>query len=547
MMKHAPYPAWLANSAIYQIFPASFQDSNGDGIGDLNGIRQRLDYIQDLGFDTVWLCPIYESPFRDAGYDISDYCAIAPRYGSMDDFAALVDAVHVRGMRLILDFVPGHTSDEHPWFKASSRHDHNEFSDRYIWSPTTFCGPGEFSESGGDYIKGIGERDGNYLANFFAFQPALNYGYADARADQPWKLSTDHPAIKALRMEMHRILRFWLDKGVDGFRVDMASSLIKGEAGKALRAERIKFWAEIWEWFDRDYPEAALIAEWSNPSEAIETGLHLDFMIHFGEASAMKVLRGENRRTIINTGDHSYFDPSGRGELQHFFGELQGHLARIGDRGLLSVPTGNHDLPRYSVDRGEAELKCILTFLLTLPAVPTLYYGDEIGLRHLFDLPSKEGAYRRTGARTPMQWDDSPGAGFSEAGESRLYLPLDPDQDRPTVSEQLERKDSLLHHLKTLLHLRKEHPALGVRGSLRQLNSPGQPYPVIYERRLGSDLYRIAINALASPVDVICEAFPKTAELLVGDASIEAAAAPNEGKILIQLPANASAVWTCHA
>jgi glycosidase len=540
------YPAWMADAVIYQIFPASFQDSNGDGIGDLNGIRQRLDYIQDLGFDTVWLCPIYESPFRDAGYDISDYCAIAPRYGSMDDFAALVDAIHVRGMRLILDFVPGHTSDEHPWFKASSRHEHNAFSDRYIWSPTTFCGPGEFTESGGDYIKGIGERDGNFLANFFAFQPALNYGYADARADQPWKLSTDHPAVKALRMEMHRILRFWLDKGVDGFRVDMASSLIKGEVGKALRVERIKFWREIREWCDRDYPEAALIAEWSNPSEAIETGLHLDFMIHFGEASAMKVLRGENRRTIINTGDHSYFDPSGRGELQHFFGELQGHLARIGNRGLLSVPTGNHDLPRYSVDRSEAELKCILSFLLTLPAVPTLYYGDEIGLRHLFDLPSKEGAYRRTGARTPMQWDDSPGAGFSEAPEPSFYLPLDPSADRPNASEQLSRKDSLLHHLRTMLQLRRKYPGLGLRGSLRQLSPADKPYPVVYERHLGRDIFRIAINALDRPTDFASEAFCSPPKLLFGEASLLLSGDNDASEIKIHLPANSSAIWHTH-
>ena len=158
-MNTPPYPAWMADAAIYQIFPASFQDSNGDGIGDLNGIRQRLDYIQDLGVDTIWLCPIYESPFEDAGYDVSDFCAIAPRYGTMEDFSALADAIHARGMRLILDFVPGHTSDQHPWFQASARHERNEFSDRYFWSPTTFCGPSEFSERDGDFVRGVGERD----------------------------------------------------------------------------------------------------------------------------------------------------------------------------------------------------------------------------------------------------------------------------------------------------------------------------------------------------------------------------------------------------
>lgn len=517
--KHS-YPAWLNDAAIYQIFPASFQDSNGDGIGDLPGITSRLDYIRELGCDTIWLCPIYDSPFRDAGYDVRNYRSIAPRFGTMADFEVLVSAIHSRGLRLILDFVPGHTSDEHPWFRESQRHAPNDFSERYVWSPTTFCGPGECDYSG-DFIKGAAQRDGNYLANFFYFQPALNYGFADPDPKQSWQLPTNHPSVRALREEMHGTMRFWLDKGVDGFRVDMASSLIKGRDADAVRRETKALWAEIRNWWDQDYPDAALIAEWSNPGEAIETGLHLDFMIHFEGASAMKLMRGENERTIINRNDKSYFDAAGVGEAQSFLAELQSHLGRIGDRGLISVPTGNHDLPRYSVGRSEAEMKCLLTFLLTLPAVPTIYYGDEIGMRNLHDLPSKEGAYRRTGARTPMQWTDDSKAGFSTAKEADFYLPLDPSPKRPSVASQKNRDDSLLNHLKTLLRLRKARPGLGTRGSVRQINSPTCPYPLVVERRLGEVTHWIAVNPTARPVHVYLPEAPQNSDLLLQTGEIE--------------------------
>ncbi|MGZ0708742.1 alpha-amylase family glycosyl hydrolase [Coraliomargarita sp. W4R53] len=491
-------PAWLAQSVIYQIFPPSFQDSNGDGIGDLRGIESRLDYIQSIGFNVVWLSPIFESPFEDAGYDVSDYYKIAPRYGAMEDFESLVSALHERGMKLLLDFVPGHTSNQHPWFKESAKHVHNDFSHRYVWTDTTF--PVDFNEPQ-TFVNGLGERDGNYMANFFYFQPALNYGYADPDPKKPWQLSTEHPSVLALREEMNRVLRFWLDKGVDGFRVDMASSLIKGNDRKHVQAKMVEFWQEIRSWWDRDYPEALLVAEWSDPSKAVETGFHLDFMIHFNEASYMKIFRGEDALTMFAKGDVSYFNPSAAGELQSFLGELQQHLGYIGDRGYVSIPTGNHDLPRYSIGRSEAELKAILSFILTLPSVPTIYYGDEIGLRNLENVPSKEGAYIRTGARSPMQWDNQVGAGFSTAVEGDFYLPLNPPADRPNVEEHLQRSDSLLNHVKQLLQLRQAHSALGVDSSIRQLNSPESPYPVVYLRQDEQVSFLVAVNALPREVE----------------------------------------------
>lgn len=527
----SPYPDWLKRTAIYQIFPPSFQDSNGDGIGDLQGILSRLDYIRDLGFETVWLSPIFESPFRDAGYDVSDYYKIAPRYGTMDDFEALVQALHDRGMKLLLDFVPGHTSDEHPWFAESCKHAANRYSERYVWTDTTFY-IGDSRTGPGQFIVGHGDRDGNYLANFFYFQPALNYGYADPHPERPWQLPTDHPSVKALREEMQRVMRYWLDKGVDGFRVDMAGHLIKGNDPARIQAKMVEFWKEVREWWDRDYPEAALISEWSDPSCAIETGFHVDFMIHFNGAAYMKLFRGENEHTIIDRDETSYFRPDGGGELQSFFREFQGHLAYIGNRGLISLPTGNHDLPRYSIGRSQQELKNILTFLFTLPAVPTLYYGDEIGLRSQPDLPSKEGAYRRTGARTPMQWDSSEGGGFSKAASDQHYLPIDTAPDRPTTAAQLADANSLLNHVKTLLQLRKQHPALGPDGILKQLNPVDAPYPTVYLRAHKSERILVAINALAEPQETLLEPLGTVEEALLGDARIQT---DKDGSTRIQL------------
>lgn len=512
------FPQWLRNAALYQIFPASFQDSNSDGIGDLNGITARLDHIQSLGADTIWLSPIYPSPFRDAGYDVSDYYAIAPRYGTTEDFEALVAAVHARGMRLLLDFVPGHTSSEHPWFRESCRHQRNACTDRYIWTDTTFY-LGDAAPKDGQFIPGHGERDGNYMANFFYFQPALNYGFADPDPNRPWQLPCDHPSVLELRAEMCRILRFWLNKGVDGFRVDMAGSLVKGSDPVKVNAAMRALWSDIRSWWDRDYPEAALISEWSDPSAAIETGFHVDFMIHFNTASYMKLFRAETEHTIFAGTGASYFRPDGGGELQSFLREFCGHLAYIGDRGLIALPTGNHDLPRYARGRSHAELKTILTFLFTLPVIPTLYYGDEIGLRSPDGLPSKEGAYRRTCARTPMQWDDAAaGCGFSTADPQDFYLPIDAAADRPTVAKQEADPQSLLWHVRALLRLRKEHPGLAMAGDLRQINSVADPYPAVLLRSHGADRYLIAINPLDREVSAQLPTLGEPTQVLLGDA-----------------------------
>ena len=196
-------PEWLKDAVFYEIYPQSFQDSNGDGIGDLQGIIDRLDYIRDLGCNALWINPCFDSPFRDAGYDVRDYKKVAPRYGTNEDLCRLFEEAHARGIRVLLDLVPGHTSDEHPWFKESAKAEPNEYSGRYIWTGHAFEGI-----AGRPYISGMTDRAGAYMLNFFASQPALNYGWL--YRDRPWMSAIDSPEALATRGDVEDVIRLWL-------------------------------------------------------------------------------------------------------------------------------------------------------------------------------------------------------------------------------------------------------------------------------------------------------------------------------------------------
>ena len=215
-------PEWLEKAVFYQIYPQSFKDSNGDGIGDFGGIVEKLDYIRELGCTALWLNPCFMSPFMDGGYDISDYFRTAPRYGTNEDLKRLFEEVHRRGMHILLDLVPGHTSVEHPWFKESCRAEKNAFTDRYVWTDSIWEEP-----EGGSCIRGISERDGSCVVNYFSHQPALNYGYYKPDPAKPWQQPTDGEGPEATVRAMMEVMRFWLKLGCDGFRADMAGSLVK--------------------------------------------------------------------------------------------------------------------------------------------------------------------------------------------------------------------------------------------------------------------------------------------------------------------------------
>lgn len=499
MTKTTPHttPVWLEDAIFYEIYPQSFYDSNDDGIGDIPGIEQKLPYLQSLGVTAVWINPCFVSPFQDAGYDVSDYYQVAPRYGTNEDLQRLFDQARKRGIRILLDLVPGHTSIEHPWFKASARHKRNEYSDFFIWTEHAW----QWDVPGYRLVSGFSERDGSYLTNFFYFQPALNYGFANPDPDQPWQQPVDAPGPMYVRRELKRIIQYWLEMGASGFRVDMAFSLVKGDPGNR---QTIKLWQEIRSWLDDVYPEAVLLSEWGVPTRAIAAGFHMDFCLPFGTPGYTALLRKPyGPGAGSDAYGFSFFDSRGSGNICEFLDNFMHHFQVIQSKGLMCFPTGNHDInPRLNKDRSVADLELIYLFMLTMPVVPIIYYGDEIGMRTLEGLPSKEGGYNRTGSRTPMQWSDAPNAGFSTAPEGQLYLPVDNSPDRPVVSVQEKQRDSLLNRVRRLVALRKAHPALQAAASFEVIYAEPGSYPFVYLRSHGEERLLVAVNPSSRPVEV---------------------------------------------
>lgn len=476
-------PRWLGKAVFYNIYPQSFYDTNADGIGDLNGVCEKLDYISDMGFTAIWLNPFYESPFNDAGYDVTDFYKVAPRYGTNEDFAKLCEKAHEKGIKVCVDLVAGHTSMECEWFKKSCENEKNEYSNRYIWTDDWT------NTYNGECIGGYAQRNGTFMKNFFYSQPALNYGFANI--DEPsWQLPPEHPDCRATKMELIKIMEFWISAGADGFRVDMAHSLVKNDYD---HKGMIEFWQEIRNIFDKKYPECVLISEWSHPSVAIKAGFHIDFWIHANFKSYTSLFRYEKGRSATNAflGD-SFFNKNGNGSIENFLYDYLREYDETKNIGYISIPTGNHDLPRISYMRDKRELEVAYAFVMTMPGVPFVYYGDEIGMDYLPDIPSKEGGFNRTGSRTPMQWEKGKNAGFSEADSEKLYLPV--NENGVNVKEQLLDENSLLNTTKKLISLRKSSKALSADGKIKFVNRRYNGYPLLYERYCGDERYLICIN-----------------------------------------------------
>ena len=472
---------WLNDAVVYEIYPQSFYDTNGDGIGDLRGIIEKLDYIQGLGFTAIWLNPINPSSFRDAGYDVTDFYDVAPRYGTLEDYKVLCDEVRARGMKIIFDLVAGHTSIDHPWFIQSGKVEKNEYTNRYIWTNSTFDpGPG---------VAGLGERDAKCISNFYWCQPALNYGYAHPDPNKPWELPVDHPDCVATKEELKKIIDFWMDLGTDAFRVDMAPSLIKGDKDNSFMTA---FWHEIRAHMQKKDPESLLIAEWGSPDKAISAGFHLDFLLHSGNDAYTSLLRHEKGRNtfmeLMGNG-HSYFNRDGKGNINDYLDVFLPDLAVAKGKGYIGHITGNHDIPRLAYRRTPEEIKATMVFFFTMPGVPFVYYGDEIGMDFIEGLPSKEGGFIRTGSRTPMQWGSGKNHGFSESDTP--YLPTDSRPGAPTVDAQLKDENSLLNFIKKLIALHRSTPALWAEGDFEVLEAG---YPFVFIREGGGKKLLIAID-----------------------------------------------------
>ena len=526
-MNRAP---WWQAATIYQIYPRSFQDSSGDGVGDLAGIIRRLPYLKDLGVDAIWISPFYPSPMKDFGYDISDYCAIDPLFGTMADFDALLAGAHASDLKLILDFVPNHTSDQHPWFLDSRSSREANQRDWYIWrDPAADGGPpnnwhSEFGGSAWSFDDATGQY---YYHAFLPEQPDLNWRNRDVRA------------------AMHDVMRFWLRKGVDGFRVDVMWHLMKDAAFRDnplnpdFREERDLPHQRVVPWYSADIDDV----------HAVVAGLRR-VLDEFGD----RVLIGELYLPFERLA--TYYGPKLDGaHLPFNFSLLRADwnakaLADLIARYEASLPAGgwpnwvlgNHDRPRVASRIGTAQARNAALLLLTLRGTPTLYYGDELGLQQVdipptrirdpfeINVPGKGAG--RDGARTPMQWSAELHAGFSTA---EPWLPLSPDWLATNVANLLSDPTSILNDYRRLLALRRASSALQ-RGPYHSIGATGDV--LLYERIYGEEYLLIAINFSDAPAEI--ESAAVTGKILLstlGDREHELvsdalALRPNEGLIV---------------
>lgn len=477
-------PQWLKDAVFYEIYPQSFYDTNGDGIGDINGITEKLDYVKSLGCNAVWINPCFDSPFMDAGYDVADYKKVAPRYGTNEDLRRCFEQAHQRGMHILLDLVPGHTSDQHPWFKMSQKAAQNAYSNRYIWTDSVWNRPSDFGS-----MCGVTERDACYLLNFFSSQPALNYGFNKITA--PWQLHYTHPDCAATLEAMKDVMRFWLRLGCDGFRVDMASSLVKNDNDKTATCA---LWRDVRAMLDSEFPEAAMVAEWSDPEKAIaQARFHMDFLLDQEDSGYRSLFR----KTGCDGSQNSFFSKQGKGDITEFLNDYLPQYNASKADGCICLITCNHDTPRMTKSFDELECKLAYAFLMTMPGVPFLYYGDEIGMQY-FPLTSVEGGYQRTGSRTPMQWSAGKNLGFSAAEKERLYLPVDERSCAPTVAAQEKDENSLLNTVRGVLALRHKHADLQSAANLEIIYAEPHKYPFVYRR--GTLI--IAVNPAAQPAEI---------------------------------------------
>lgn len=547
-------PEWLRDGVIYQVYPSSYKDSDGNGIGDIRGVISELDYIESLGVRAIWFNPLFVSGWIDGGYDVIDFYRVDPRFGTNNDMVELIEKAHAKGIKVMLDLVAGHTSDKHPWFIQSSQDTNLQYSDYYIWSDrlpdakaerdleTMLKDPNYMQNTIGKWMKSEYPRNKFYMKNFYACQPSLNYGYANPDPSRPWEQGVDAPGPKAVRQELKDIIAFWYGKGVDGFRVDMANSLVKNDKDKK---EIMNLWREIREWSDKNYPDHVLMAEWGSPKYCLAAGYNIDMDLNSTKAHNRRMYFDRKHQAdggsyfSLNGGQPSVKDLYGNAwpedkidskttaaeMLKEYYDYFTDCLESTETMGYFATITGNHDHLRINMGARNTpdQLKVMLTWVLTMP-MPILYYGDEIGMRSLVDLPNVEGANHngkeRSGARTPMQWTSGETAGFSTCSPDKLYLPVctewSPATSYPqyldwkknfeagkvkpiakgeiTVESQNKDPESILNWTRELIALRKSSEALWADSKFIPVFNESQPYPMVYLRSNGKETFLIALN-----------------------------------------------------
>ncbi len=492
---------WYKDAVIYQVHVRAFFDSSGDGNGDFRGLALKLDYLQDLGVNAIWLMPFFPSPLRDDGYDISDYRSVNPTYGTLDDFKAFLQAAHQRGIRVIIEMVLNHTSDQHPWFQESRSSRDNPRRDWYVWSDTDTKYKGtriifldtELSNWGWDPVS-----KQYYWHRFFSHQPDLNY---------------DNPQV---REEMWNVMKFWLEMGVDGFRLDAVPYLVEREGTNCENIpETHGVIKELRARLDQEFPGRMLLAEanqWPTDLRAyFSTGDEFHMAFHFPLMPRMFMgVKLEDRKPIteilkqtpeipdvcqwclfLRNHDELTLEMVTDMERDYMYDEYAKEKAM-----RLNLGIRRRLAPLLDNDRRKIEL--MNGMLMSLPGTPIVYYGDEIGMGDNVNLGD------RNGVRTPMQWDGGWNGGFSPADPESLYAPLllNPVYGFQAINVQSQRRfdHSLLSWMKRLIRVRKSSPVFG-RGSIEFLY-PANHRVLAYMRKLGNETI-LAVNNLSSKAQAV--------------------------------------------
>jgi maltose alpha-D-glucosyltransferase/alpha-amylase len=489
---------WYKDAVFYELYVRAFKDSNGDGWGDLKGVAEKLDYLEYLGVDTIWLLPISPSPLKDDGYDVSDYCDIHPMYGTLDDFRALVKAAHQRSLKILVELVPNHTSDQHPWFQAS--HDphhpeHEQYKDYYVWSKTDQ----QYKEARIIFLDNETSnwtydslRKSYFWHRFFSHQPDLNY---------------DNPQVQ---QSMLRVIQFWVDQGVDGIRVDAPPYLFEREGTNCENLlETHAFLKRLRAFVDAYAPGTMLLSEANQwPEDVIYyfgegDEMHMNF--HFplmprlfmalakaDRSPIMEILERTPRipgncqwGTFLRCHDELTLEmvtPEEREWMWEFYAPEPRMQLNLGIRRRLAPLLGND----------VRKIMLMNSLLFTLGGSPFIYYGDEIGMGDNIWLND------RNGVRTPMQWDNTQNSGFSAGPTEVLYSPLIVDEQygykTVNVTSQLTNKGSLFNQIRQMIAVRKQHKAFG-RGSFSWIDGTDRCLAVYQREFEGEDF--IVINNLS--------------------------------------------------
>ena len=497
-------PLWFKRAVFYEVLIRGFADSNGDGTGDIKGLTAKLDYLQWLGVDCVWLLPIYESPLRDGGYDISDFMKVLPEFGDLGDFVQLVDEAHKRGMRIIADLVMNHSSDQHAWFQASRSDPEGPYGDYYVWSDTDepyaeariIFVDTETSNWTWDPV-----RKQYFWHRFFSHQPDLNY---------------ENPAVQEAMID---VLKFWLDMGIDGFRLDAVPYLFEelGHNGEN-HPKTHDFLKRVRKEVDELYPDRVMLCEANQwPEDVVayfgEDGDECQMAFHFPLMPRLfMAVRRESRYPIseILANTPAIPDSCQWGIFLRNHDELTLEMVTDDERDYMYAEYAKDPRMKSNVgiarrlapllENSRHQIELFTGLLLSLPGSPVLYYGDEIGMGDNIYLGDRDGV------RTPMQWNADRNAGFSTADPQQLYLPaiLDPvyGYQALNVEAQMRSSSSLLNWTRKMLAVRKQHPVFGM-GSYEELGS-SNPSVLAFVREFGDDKV-LCVNNLSR--------FPQPVEL----------------------------------